>query len=425
MQRSRTSPVPPAHAWLLDLLFTGASAVTWAAAGQLPAGYDRAEQLAVLSSGARSFLVSLGALRGAASALTSYNALRPARKRLARRALGLGLRAGLAQPLLRDKIDIGVASGATAADLSAGLLGEHLREVFGAGPVVVAIGGGGGPYRKPVLQVFTTRGTPLGYIKVGWNDWTRDAVGREADALRACADHPMRIGVPRLLGRSQWRGLDLLITAPLPRRVRGLGPGARAPDAQSLREISRLSPPFAGELAASPWWRGVRARIQSAVTDPEAAAVLSRAAERLEDAFGRVRLEFGTWHGDLVPWNLARIGPRLYAWDWESSAPDAPLGFDVLHFHFQVAFVAWRYPLEQAVPYAVRTAAPTLAELGLPASACGLMATLHLVELFLRHEEARSSAGDIDERFYPVVEQVLDRALAPDRGLAGLAGRVA
>jgi len=431
VQRSETasafpaSPAPPAHAWLLDLLFAGTPTVTWAAAGRLPAGFERAEQFAVLSSGERSFLVSLAARPGTASALTSYNALRPGRKRLIRRALGLGLRTGLAQPLLRDKIDIGTASAGSAGSAgsaapAADLLREHLGQLFGQGPVVMAVGGGSGPYRKPVLQVFSVTGTPLGYVKVGWNDWTRDAVRREAAALRACASRPMRIGVPELVGHSVWRGLDLLVTAPLPRRVRGLGSGAQLPDAESLREISELSPPFVGGLAESPWWHGVRSRIRNGVTDPDARSSLSHAAQRLEHAFGQMPLEFGTWHGDLVPWNLARIGQRLYAWDWESSAPDAPLGFDALHFHFQVAFVARGCPLEQAVPLAASRARPTLEELGIPAAACGLLATLHLVELFLRHEEARSSAGDVDERFYPAVVRVLEQALGPGDGLAGL-----
>ena len=264
MQASRTARAALSHAWLFDLLFAGTPAVTWAAAGALPAGFERAEQFAVLRTGAgRSFMVSLGARPGVSSALTSYNALRSGRTRLARRVLGLGLRAGLIQPLLRDKIDIGIAPGTSPARLADELLGELLQRLFGRGPVVVAFGGGSGPYRKPVLQVFASDGAPLGYIKVGWNDWAREAVGREAAALRACALRPMHLGVPEFLGRSTWRGLDLLITGPLPRGIRRLGSGSDLPDASVLREISELAPGSVGELATSPWWLGVRSRIQA------------------------------------------------------------------------------------------------------------------------------------------------------------------
>lgn len=93
----------------------------------------------------------------------------------------------------------------------------------------MAISGGVGPYRKPVLQIFAADEAPLGYVKVGWNDWTHEAVRREAAALQACAKHPMRLGVPEFLGLSSWQGLELLVTSPLPRDVRRWGHGNGPP----------------------------------------------------------------------------------------------------------------------------------------------------------------------------------------------------
>lgn len=135
MQASRTARAPLAHAWLFDLLFAAAPTVTWAEAGALPAGFELADQFAVLPAGrGRSFMVSLAARRGTSSALTSYNSLRSGRTRIARRVLGLGLRTGLAQPLLRNKVDVGIASAATPAQLAEELLGEHLEQLFGPRP---------------------------------------------------------------------------------------------------------------------------------------------------------------------------------------------------------------------------------------------------------------------------------------------------
>ena len=163
VRRSHIVSAPPTYAWLLDVLLGGTPTVTWAATGELPAGFEFAEQLAVLPAAAgRSFLVSLKARRAASSALTSYNALRSPRRRLVRRVLGVGLRTGLVQPLLPGKIDVGTAVNATPEQLAGVLLSEHLRELFGRGPVAVAVSGGSGPYRKPVLQVFSTDGMPLG-----------------------------------------------------------------------------------------------------------------------------------------------------------------------------------------------------------------------------------------------------------------------
>lgn len=431
MWRTHRVEASPDYAWMLNLLYGGKPSVTWAAAGSLPVGYERADQLARLPSGpGRSFLVSLADRRGAASALTSYNALRSGRRRVVRRALGAALRTGLAQPLLRSRIDIGVRSAATPEQRAADLLTEHLSTVCasarpGTAPLVMAIGGGDGPYRKPVLQVFSAAGRPLGFVKVGWNDWTRDGVRREAAALRACETRPLGFDVPQLLGLSDWHDLDLLATAPLPEQVRGLGLGAPLPDASILREISQLSPGVTGPLADSLWWQDMRSRIRQNVTDHRSREVLERMAGQLEAGYGGVSLEYGFCHGDFVPWNLARLGERLYVWDWENSAPDAPLGFDAVHYHFQVAFVGRGLPLGEATVIAARLARPVLRELGVPAAHCGLLAVMHLAELFLRHEEARSAAGVADDRFYPAVTGVLSQQLARiQRAASGVVGCV-
>ena len=412
---------PPTYAWLLDVLLGGTPTVTWAATGELPAGFEFAEQLAVLPAAAgRSFLVSLKARRAASSALTSYNALRSPRRRLVRRVLGVGLRTGLVQPLLPGKIDVGTAVNATPEQLAGVLLSEHLRELFGRGPVAVAVSGGSGPYRKPVLQVFSTDGMPLGYVKVGWNNWTRDAVRREAAALRACADRgPMQFGVPALVDHYVWRGLELLVTAPMPLGVRRLAVSSPLPDVGVLREISRLSEPYFDELATSPWWLGLRARIVAGLADAAVRARLDEVADRVERSDGHAMLEFGTWHGDFAPWNLARLGGRLFVWDWEDSAPQAPVGFDAVHFHFQVAFVARRFPLDQAALSGLK-ARPALEALGIAAPTHRLIATLHLLELSARHAEASSSAGRPDERFYPAVIRVLNQSLQVPPGAGRL-----
>jgi hypothetical protein len=430
MLRAHQAIALPDYAWMLELLYGGKPSVTWAAAGSLPVGYERAEQLAELPSvPGRSFLVSLGTRQGAASALTSYNALRSGRRRIVRRALGAALRAGLAQPLLRNRIDIGVRSEATAEQLAADLLTEQLRSVCdavqpSAAPLVVAITGGEGPYRKPVLQVFSATGAALGFVKVGWNEWTREGVRAEAAALRACEARSLTFGVPKLLGLFDWHGLCLLVTAPLPDQVRRIGMTAPLAEASVLREISRLSDSAAVPLAASSWLRGWHTRIRQNVTDPPSRRALERLVGQLEAGYGGVRLDYGFCHGDFVPWNLAALGERLYIWDWENSAPDAPLGFDAVHYHFQTNFVGRGLALAEAIALAAQSARPALLELGVPMEHNGLLTALHLTELFVRHEEARSASGVTDTRFYPAVTSVLEQQLAGTwQTVPGVAGR--
>jgi hypothetical protein len=419
-----TARVTPSHAWLFDLLFGRAPSVTWANADALPSGYRRAERFLVLpGAGRRSFFVSHASRRAMSSALTSYNALRPGRRRLARRLISVGLRSGAAQPLLRGGIDIGTVSGATPEKLVGDLLTAHLAQLLGSGPVVVAFGGCSGPYRKPVLQVFNASGSPLGYVKVGWNEWSRNAVRQEFTALSARANRQNGLGVPAVLGLSVWQGLDLLITAPLPSKVRRLPADERQPGVGLLRAISELTPSYVSVLADSPWWRRLRARIADGMADPAAAARLVAVADRIEHSCADAKLKFGSWHGDLVPWNLAQLDDHLYAWDWESSEPDAPLGFDALHFHFQVAFVTGRQEVVEAAGVAASKARTAIEALGVDAAALPLLTSLHLFELLLRHEEAHSCTGDVDERFYPAVIQALEQFLAAAPGAPSRSSR--
>lgn len=424
--------MPPiqSYDWMLNVLYGDAAmarsehqpAVTWARHGELPSGYRLAEQFAVLPGGRdRAFLVSLGSRRGAASALTSYNALRPAVRRAARAAMGLALRSGAGAHFLRTRVDVGVLETLTEQRAQAALISGHLAELLRRPQVVLAFGGGSGPYRKPVLQVFGTDGVPLAYAKIGWNTWTREAVRREAEALMAYAAKPGggRLGAPRLLHHGQWNGLELLLTEPLPKAVK---PAAcDRPPATFLREICELSAVSAAPLGDSTWWAQIMARIESSVPDPATRARLLAAAAALERANGTARLEFGRWHGDLVPWNLASLGSRLFAWDWETSAASAPVGMDAVHFGFQVAFVDQQVPLAGSVRTAAQAAGPALSALGVPHHSHGLLSALHLLELAVRHEEARGSTGDADERFYPEVFDVLDR-VAAQSAAARLAG---
>ena len=121
-----------------------------------------------------------------------------------------------------------------------------------------------------------------------------------------------------------------------------------------------------------------------------------------------------TWCHGIRP-----VGGRLYAWDWEGSTPDVPLGFDAVHFYYSVAFIAERRPLGEAVQIAADRAAEVLGALGIAAPARPLIAILHLIELAIRHDEARRGTGETDDRFYPAVTQVLAGGPAPAHGFAG------
>jgi hypothetical protein len=167
-------------------------------------------------------------------------------------------------------------------------------------------------------------------------------------------------------------------------------------------------------LASSPWWRGLRQRIAGVTTDDgETAATLLRCADELERRHGAEPLVFGRWHGDWVPWNLAWEHRRPYAWDWEHSGADAPLGFDLLHWHFQVAFVGRGREAAEAAARCAELAAPELARLGVGPAAARALPRLYLLELYLRGYGMHAAGAGWNPRFHPSMLRVLAGVTAP------------
>ena len=171
--------------------------------GTVPDGYVPVERYAVVPSLTRPrFLVPLATRRAAWASTARYNALRPARVRALRAAVGAGMRLGVGQRALRDRLVVCVAEGAGRRPLGELLISEHLRRALGVGELLMGIGvSQPHPNRKPTLQLFGPAGEALGYVKVGWSELTRQLVRNEAAALRTCAAHPLPdLEVPRLLG---------------------------------------------------------------------------------------------------------------------------------------------------------------------------------------------------------------------------------
>jgi hypothetical protein len=401
-------------AWLVDLLWGPAVAggqVRVDTTASAPDGFVELERFAVVPSLARPrFLVPLASRRAAWASTSRYNALRPARVRALRAAVGTGMRLGLGQRMLRDRLHVFVAAGTAPERLAELEIGAHLRRALEAPGLVMGIGvRAPHPNRKPTLQLFHPGGEPAGYVKVGWSPLTRALVRTEVEALRACqANPPAGLAVPGLLLAGRWRDLELAVTAPLPTGVRRHRHAERPPAVEVTRRIAAMEGTRELPLATSPWWLGVRKLIDATANgDPGLAATLRGCADELERAHGAEPLVFGRWHGDWVPWNLAWEHGRLHAWDWEHSGPDAPLGFDLLHWHFQVAFVQRGRDAAEAAARCAELAAPELARLGLGPAAARALPRLYLLELYLRNDGMAAAGAGWNPRFHPRMLQVL------------------
>lgn len=345
-----------------------------------PTAAHRHDLLAVRGL-AGDFVVPAGGGARAARTLRAYNRLRPGRVRVARSVLatafGLGLGRAVAVP---RSIEVPVGHESLLDHLATAL---GRSELCFAGTARARAG-----FVTPVLQLFTVDGTCVGFAKIGWDDVTRAMVATEADALeRAAVAGLRRVHVPEVLWHGRWHDLAVLVTAPMPAAVRRLATRDRV-HAPALGEIAAIDGPVrTTRLCDSSYWRdAARTTGEAAVAGDTA---LADRFELLDRMHGDVELAFGRWHGDLVPWNLARDGAALHAWDWAYSAPGVPLGFDALHFAYLPTVVLDGTPPDEASTLAAVNVTPVLAALGLDAAQRAAVVALHRLEQDLREARAR------------------------------------
>jgi hypothetical protein len=122
---------------------------------------------------------------------------------------------------------------------------------------------------------------------------------------------------------------------------------------------------------------------------------------------GGLAVEFGDWHGDWVPWNMARHRGGLLVWDWENRAPDVPIGFDLAHQAFQTALSTHGRPAARcadAVDEALRAHGRAL---GLDPARCRFVADAYLIELWLRTSELSRGGAGWNPKLHPALLHVL------------------
>jgi hypothetical protein len=364
----------------------------------------------VLPSAARPrLLVPLGSKRAAVASLRGATHAREPHVRLGRVVLRMALRLGLAQHVLRDRLSFDLGkTGTVAPELADVLLSEHLAEVFGRRDLSLAVRVGRvRPNRKPLIQVLSTAGAAVSYVKVGWNPLTRRLVTREADVLQKLgSERHSTFEVPRVLYRGSWHGFELLALSPLVGRIARPKETHLRDVSRAMIEISRLTDVEQRPLAESPYWYRTRERVGGLAVS----SALTGLADQVEECFGAQVLAFGSWHGDWTPWNMARREGTLAVWDWERSADGVPVGLDGAHFDFQVALTQARRRWEKALPRVLagdRALLPRFPDAGDRRA----LLTLHLLEMALRAAEGHEAGITSDDKIYiPALSALLQQS---------------
>ena len=319
------------------------------------------------------------------------------------RANSAGLMAAFGTPigesLMRHRLYVGIDSTIDPSEWSTWNLLHHLRHSLDADDVVAFIQMRRvTPNAKPTLRLFERDGTALGFAKVGWSDATRAVVRNEAAALTAVQDRLALLQVPRLADSGSWQGREYAVAAPLPAGVRAYSQEPSTTP-ELLLDIVHAGDLTRGPLVSSAYASRIAADLeQAAAADPEASEVLLAWLGRLKSQ--RVDLDYGRWHGDFVPWNLGRTETGVVAWDWEYSEAEVPVGFDLVHWHFQRRIAAADGTLTEAVRTADAEAA-RLVVVGVDPTAGGLVTSLYLLTMFTRAVRLAAGGAGWNPKFYP------------------------
>jgi hypothetical protein len=320
------------------------------------------------------------------------------RERLRALALATAFRLGVGAVVFRDRLRVWAPAG---TDLSAGdvTLKSHLDAL------VESDGSWALPItrpranRKPVLQVLSRSGRPVAFVKLATNELTRDLVRAEGESLERVRGLLPTTRIPEVIDRSDWRGLAMLLLAPLPLGRRS----SAAPVEQQTRaaaEIARSCGTSFGSLRESAYWQGLRDRL-TRVHDDRSAALL-QTWHVLDDRLGSLELQFGAWHGDWAPWNMAWVDDELLVWDFERFEHGVPLGLDFVHTDLQTRILDPARRASSVILDRLAHAPEILEPIGVPTSKSFVVFTLYLLEIAWRwlndgQEEAGGWQGVVDD----------------------------
>lgn len=394
------APSLPHHPDTLEILKAGA--LTAGQTARVGAGYT----LFPSRDDPRLLLPTTSRAAAARALQLRYNGQRPLPARAMRAAAAFALRAGV----VRKMSGSDVADGGPNPALS-GLAG-HLSNLLGCPVLLGTRLRRLDPHQSQVMLALSPDGKRQAYVKIAWNGLTTHLLDAEEAALRRCELERLRwVRAPQVLARTSHGDLDLLVTRPLALGVPPLRPRLDLPADNVLAELAGVGVRERATLGDSQYWAAVRKRVDSLAADcgPDVAAYLEDRMAAVLELAGSRAIEFGGWHGDLVPWNYAQHRGRIQVWDWEYWQESAPLGLEEMQYVFGRQFFGSGRRAGEAASAALALS-PVAAPRDPDQQALGRLC--FAVELVLRRLAITAAGGgQDDDRAFPDLFLLLDRLL--------------
>ncbi len=180
------------------------------------------------------------------------------------------------------------------------------------------------------VNLLSPEGTPLAFAKVSLDTKNDRQLESEANALRDLAIQPIRsFRVPRILVVGRFHAHAYLLMETMPADARPV-PARWDPIPRRCRDellgISRRQL----RLQDLSWWDRFRAK----------ASEVPLLAQTIE-GHGHRAADVARAHGDFTRRNICTVGREVWLFDWENSAPDAPVMTDEVRF-FVNTQARWR-----------------------------------------------------------------------------------
>lgn len=338
--------------------------------------------------------------RASSAAVRNFKASASTSVDLRLRALSMAARIG-ALDLLPDRILVETPGKSPDSDIDAYLshaLQRRLAISFYVGPARAV--------QKPVLQLLSLDGETLGFAKIGVNDATRRLVQSEAATLESVASLSwVHVTVPQILHRGSWRSHGVLVQQALAKTSSAKNDPLLL--AKAMVELAGARGRSTHQLAASPFWHKVRSRLENIPMTANLAHV-SSAASQIESLAGTRTIEFGSWHGDWAPWNMAISGDRVLLWDWEHFELGVPVGFDAVHHHIQRAVVVERLSAAAAFASMAKQGPSLLGPFGVAPQHVSLVVFLYLIGLvtgYMETGETQTVLARLDDWLVPELQR--------------------